>query len=374
MSEPGGRMYRDVFEYAALGEHHRTGTPEDAATLDWFEAKLRALGAEVERQPWTFDRYDASWSLTAAGVPVEALPLFYEGVGEVDTGRPFITTLEPQRGAGLPGFADRAARAAADGYEAAILLTAGRGGRLAAVNRAPVMGSGLPTLCAGAGARDLLESGPVRLRLSARVVPGKSANVVARFGPGPDERRLLLTTPLSGWFRCAGERGTGIAVMLAVAEALAAEGVPLLVTGNSGHELEDYGAHRFAEGGLPRPRSVFHFGASVAAGEPDGHGGLRLTSGVAVRACAPGREQPLRKAFRPLGLKPTWIAGEEPAGESWVGEARVWSRFERPLVSMAGFSPLFHTPADTPARATSPVLLEASFAAALDACRVLAHA
>src|SRR5262245_11847837 len=86
----GARLYDAVGEYAAIGAHHRTGTPEDARTLDWFEERLRALGAATERQPWAFDRYDAEWAVTVDGVDVPALPLFYEATGEIDTPKPLI--------------------------------------------------------------------------------------------------------------------------------------------------------------------------------------------------------------------------------------------------------------------------------------------
>jgi hypothetical protein len=161
--------------------------------------------------------------------------------------------------------------------------------------------------------------------------------------------------------------------MLAVARALAAEGVPLLLAGTSGHELEDYGAHRFLESG-PECVAVLHFGASVAAGEPARRGGLQLTSGLEVRAWAPGREPLLRRVFRRLGKRPVFVPdGEHADPDAWRGEARAWCQLGKPLVSMAGGFPLFHTPADLPSRATTPALLERSFDAALETARILAH-
>ena len=49
----------------------------------------------------------------------------------------------------------------------------------------------------------------MRARVAARIVAGQTSNVIGRLGDGPDRDRILLTTALSGWFRCAGERGTG---------------------------------------------------------------------------------------------------------------------------------------------------------------------
>ena len=47
----GVRLYEPVCGYAGIGAHHRTGTGEDARTLDWFEGRLRVFGATSERQP-----------------------------------------------------------------------------------------------------------------------------------------------------------------------------------------------------------------------------------------------------------------------------------------------------------------------------------
>ena len=68
-------------------------------------------------------------------------------------------------------------------------------------------------------------------------------------------RRFIVSTPISGWFHCGGERGPGVAIFLGLAEALprlaaarsarsAAQcgGVELLFVGTSGHELGDMGA------------------------------------------------------------------------------------------------------------------------------------
>ena len=68
--------------------------------------------------------------------------------------------------------------------------------------------------------------------------PGSdSPNIVARFRSADStDQALVLTTPVSGWFNCAGERGCGIAIALILAEKLSAHcNVDLLLA--SGHEL-----------------------------------------------------------------------------------------------------------------------------------------
>lgn len=364
----GARLYATVQEYAALGAHHRTGTAEDGRTLDWFEDRVRALGATTERQPWSFDRYDAEWSVTVDGAEVAALPLFYEGTGTIDSASPLVAAVGAVAAGTLPGWAAIVAGARAKGAPVAVVATTGASGGLVAPNRSPAEpGSGLPALLVAGDLAGRLPTASVRARLAARIVAGRTGNVVGRIGPGPDRDRLVLTTPLSGWFRCAGERGTGIAVMLAVAERLAAEDVPLLINGNSGHELIDLGAHRFAET-KPPGRAIVHFGASVAAGS-----GGRLTDDLTIRARIPGAGAGLADAFAPLGKAPVIIPDAERArAESWVGEARVWCTLDRPLLSMAGRFPLFHTPEDLPERATSPELLERVHHAVVAASRLVA--
>jgi hypothetical protein len=372
VSELGAHLYDTVRQYAAIGAHHRTGTPEDAQTLDWFEDRLRGLGATTERQPWDFDRYEAEWRVTFDGADVDALPLFYEATGEIESTTPFTAAVSAVSSGAFPAWPTIVEQARWARVALAVIATQSPSGRLLVPNRTPTRsGSGLASLLVPGALAGRLRTARITARLSARVVPGRTSNVIGRLGAGADRDRVLLTTPLSGWFRCAGERGTGIAVMLAVAERLAAEGVPLLLNGNSGHELVDIGAHRFAET-KPAVRAIFHFGASVAAGEREGDE-LRLTEGVRIRAWVPGAEARLASALAPLGKAPMIIDDAVRADpDSWVGEGRAWCTLDRPLISMAGGFPLFHTPEDVPHRASSPALLERVYHVAVDMARILA--
>jgi hypothetical protein len=373
MSELAARLYEMVVEYAAIGAHHRTGTAEDARTLDWFENRLCTLGAKTERQPWSFDRYDAEWSVTVDGADVAALPLFYEGTGEIESTTPLIAAVTAVPLGTFPEWATIVADARIAGAPLAVVSTKSPSGGLVVPNRSPVQpGSGLPTLLVTGSLAERLPKAAVHARVAARIVAGQTSNVIGRVGRGPDHDRILLTTALSGWFRCAGERGTGIAVMLAVAERLAAEGVPILVTGNSGHELMYLGAHRFADT-KPAVRAIFHFGMGVAAGERAG-GDLRLTDGLKIRASVSGASAALAGVFAPLERPLIVIPEAERARpESWFGESRVWCTLDQPLISMAGRFPLFHTPEDVPENATTPALLERVYDTAVEAARLIAQ-
>jgi hypothetical protein len=82
-------------------------------------------------------------------------------------------------------------------------------------------------------------------------------------------RNLVLSTPRSGWFDCAGERGSGLAAWLLLVE-WAIEGVPdldLTVLCSSAHEHSHAGARRHLADGAPRPDETalwLHIGANAA--------------------------------------------------------------------------------------------------------------
>ena len=81
---------------------------------------------------------------------------------------------------------------------------------------------------------------------------------------------IVVSTPSSGWFTCAGELGPGIAMLLALAEWVTtrSEGLNYLFVATSGHELDFLGARLFHEANLAPPpartHAWLHLGASVA--------------------------------------------------------------------------------------------------------------
>ena len=123
MTDLAARLYETVRQYAEIGAHHRTGTAEDARTLDWFEDRVRALGATTERQPWSFDRYDAEWRVTVDGAEVEALPLFYEGTGEIDSTAPVVAVVDAVSAGAFPTWPAIVADARSAGAPVAVVAT-----------------------------------------------------------------------------------------------------------------------------------------------------------------------------------------------------------------------------------------------------------
>jgi hypothetical protein len=336
------QLYALVEGYARLGDH-RTGTAVDQATLTWLTGELTSLGAEVVHDLYAFDRYDATASVLVDGRPVECLPLPYCATGAVHDRDPGRAVLVPTSESALDGLPEARALAAAEGRGALVVATAPEHGGLFALNQHPSAQSGLPVLLvADEHAPALRDGAPVEVHVDARVEPGFTSNLLATWGGAPEAPYLLVTTPLTGWFGCAGERGTGLALAMDLAATLAADW-PVLLLGCTGHELGHLGARHHLAQGLPAPAAVLHLGASAAA--------VGTRSGLAsehVRVTVDGVDPALPR---------TGHAVHEASVVGWRGEAQQWSAFGVPTVSIAGASPLFHTPQDLLPAATTPALL-----------------
>lgn len=284
----------DVRHYAALGPH-RTGTPGNLATLDWVEARLGAAGFAVQRQPMRYADHDITRAVIATGavrlegiVQRPACPTGSDGLSA-----PLVLADEPVDPARLSGkiavirlpharhssiLEGRTARpvkaALAAGCVGLVLVTRGPSGEALALNAPlehPV--SAVPTLVIAP--RD---AGPIiaaaargdtgRIVLEGQAIIASSANLVARRqGKG---RAIIVTTPLSGWFGCAGERGSGIAAFLHLAPLLARRypAADLHFAGLVGHEREYVGGDAYVGALAPPPDQVrlwVHLGAGFAA-------------------------------------------------------------------------------------------------------------
>jgi hypothetical protein len=369
----GKDLYDTVVEYSSLGEH-RSGTPVDHATVDWFAQKCKSLGGSVEKQPYEFDRYDVEWEVKIDGEEVVSIPLFYEGVGDVRTDRPAVGVMKVSWGTYLHEFEAFAQQALADGCKAAVIATDTRTGLLMAPNRQVKIGSGLPTICVSGDLKERLSTSRLEVMINARIIKGDSANVLATFGQGRWEDRVLLSTPLSGWFRCAAERGAGIAVCLEVARVLSDIG-PVAVLGTNGHELMGYGVRHYLANQPLQPAGIFHFGANFAGGVPDDQGNLQIPDRIGIFGWVrEDRRDLFIEAFKHLKTPVRCFNDEQAAQrESWIGEAAGWYELKVPLISMAGGkgSRLHHAPEDIPELATTPDILAALFQGALSAAKLL---
>lgn len=285
------RLFEDVKSYADAG-NKQSGGAGDRWTADWTAKRLAAAGFEVERQPFDVPWFEASrceLSIGDLAIPLVAQPLaietekagldaplrLAETAGRLD-GAIAVVRLPYRRWSSL---VDRAASepladALARGASAVIFVTTGSTGEALLLNApADRPASDKPlALLAPRLAAPVIEA--ARHDASAKLVlRGRGGTRAAQNVIGRSIRQgrpwLVVSTPRSGWTDCAGERGPGIAIWLALAEWMprAFPRHSLLFVSNSGHEYENLGASHIVEKVGPPPRDTafwLHLGANAA--------------------------------------------------------------------------------------------------------------
>lgn len=348
----GPDLYRLVEQYAAFGAHH-TASTADRETLDWVASLLEDLGATTTRYTHPLQRWIGSAQVDLAdGSSVPCEPLFYSAVGSTTTEQVEVVAVETPLAADAAGLHAWLTSLPAEG---ALLAVAGPDDLVVQCNRVPELPDRpVPAAVIPHNWADRARAGAV-LRFTGDVTDDTSDILLGRLGAaGPP---VTVTTPLSGWFPCAGERGTGLAVALAIAADLAADHRVTFV-GCSSHELDHVGLFRYLDEHEVTGQHVIHFGASVGACEFDEH--RRATLG-SRRMALTTDHSPARAEIAAAAAEGNWrLADPKP----WPGEGRAWRQGGANVLSFVGSFPLFHTAADLPAAATSPDAMRQAYEAA----------
>lgn len=274
--------------YDSFGDKASGGAADEASGA-WLLKMLDEAGYRAERQPIEVPAYLGPPPTLTCGT--ERAELVAQAIVE-PTGADGLTAPLRPAGSGVGGAisllvlpyarwstalgeVERRVRAElAAGAQAVVLVTTGPTGEAVALNtpvdhplfRAPVAilapKSAEPFLAAAA------TGATATLHMAGRSVRRPAFNVVARLDRKAP-RWLVLSTPRSGWFRCAGERGSGLAVWLLLARwaARATSGVNLALVATSGHEYEYAGGERYLRTLAPPPAETAlwtHLGANVA--------------------------------------------------------------------------------------------------------------
>lgn len=289
-----GRVEADLARYEGFGLK-TSGGAGDAACGAWLAGELRALGFEAQAQAIEVPYFEPSVvslafgeamveglaqapvTLTAPGgepgplVRLEAWGADATAEGSIAVARlPFARWSTRHS----PVIRRLLIAAAEQKVAALVLITDGPTGDALALNAAPSAQERFPIITVGARAGDQLLAAAARGE-SARVhVAGRSGvrtahNIVGRLKRGGG-RRLVVSTPRSGWFGCMGERGGGVAAWLGLAR-WASRACPLDLTFvvTSGHEYENHGGQAFLHSAhAPPPDATalwVHLGAALAA-------------------------------------------------------------------------------------------------------------
>ena len=361
---------------------HRTGTKVDQISGDWLAAEVRQSGLTPAREIFTISRVDpVTASLSITGRRIEGVVLFDGGftdaagvsgrLGPLASDAPIgLTEIAPNTaGVGPLAEARRQNR-----HRAIVVVT--RGGRpgLCPSNAESFLHSfGPPVLQVSSEEAEALagladHGSEVTLIACVKRTPASAFNVTASI-EGTDRTLppLVIMTPRSGWWRCASERGGGIACWLELMRAMhdIQPARDVLFVASSGHELGQLGIEVYAErhsGLIKHSRAWIHFGANIGAAQDAGN---------TIQASDDEMERIMAERIAAAGLA---IDRRVPRGVIPGGEAGVVHRGGGRYMSIIGRNALFHNPADRGPEAIDPGVI-ARFAAGFTAiARTLASA
>ncbi len=374
----GANLFRDVQRYVDFGEH-RTATEVDIKTAQWLAKELRAAGYSTEFQPFNAVQFfPAQISLKVGGKSLSAFPLWYPKTTDPrvltapfkkggDKAEPFIALVKFPfdgrasifRTSGHKEIIDRAVQSGAVGI---VAVTEGATGGIIGLNAMLTTEPwSVPILCVGSQDLEKLEGAAAKSSPAEMILQGKTdrqaeaKNVLGRFGKG--EKLIVVSTPQSGWFGCAGERGAGVAMFLGLARWAAKSDLDAnwLFVSTSGHEFGGLGMKAFLKTLAPKKEDVFawlHLGANFAVWSyektPDG---LQKTGKVeSRRAVYAARElaAPLSKSFDGTMAVIT---------DRTIGEVDLLLKDGYRAFGLVGSNAFHHVPTDLP-DVTGPELLE----------------
>jgi len=382
----GDRLMADVETYVNFGTH-RTGSPGDVATTEWFAEHWRKLGYDVAHMDVTCPNADTTAARLSIGDQTfdgfAQPPLIFTPEGGLNAPLAWWNADKPadvQRRIALihiprqPGalalgadYREASRRAAAAGAVGVVMAMASASGEVVAINTPVDMKLDIPVLQIGEKDKARLDAAiatkaPGRLIMEGPGGERTGRSTIARHGAaGP---WVIISTPQSGWFTCGGERGPGIAMSRALSEWALTTKFPVrwLFVATSGHEWVDHGAHLFHKHEAPKPPETalwYHLGASFGARAfeetPTGLVAQETPNLVRAHMATPDLVPFIEAAFAGQPVIDTPMPADLSKA---LGEYRLV--LEEGYPSAAGFwggNAHFHTPIDT-AASTTPAIME----------------
>jgi hypothetical protein len=380
------RIRTDLEQHAAFGEKFSAG-PGDAATARWIADRLRASGYRVAESDFDAPFFvKRSTTLSIAGTSVEVLaqapvvatgragvsgPLsLVEGAAGDVRDRIAVIVFPSGRHAAL--FPDRGVgqtvmKVAAAGARAIVMITTGPTGEAIALNspERPFVNVPAAVLAPRVAAPIVAaarSSAQATLVLDGDATHRPCRNIIGRVERGG--RWIVISTPRSGWFSCVGERGTGTAAFLELADWAVRRfpDLSLFVTNTGGHEYFFAGSHRILDQAPPPEATIVwaHIGATLAARDArEENGTLVLLDTVDPQRSLMASES--ARAAAAEGFR--GLAGLEKAGPVRPGAGELSTFTDRGYAAafaVIGVHRWFHTAQDTldtvDARLVTPVV------------------
>jgi hypothetical protein len=286
----------DLLNYVGFGQK-RAGGVGDTACGEWLAGELEKAGYTVEKQAFQVPFFEASAAELVCGdakasvypqpivvptgpagaagplVRVDAAGRF---AGSLDGAVALVDLPSARWSSALAGPVRKPIEAAfAAGAKAVVAITNGPTGKVIALNadgRKPMFAGPVALLAPESAAPFLAaayQRAEARLTIDGQGGRRSAFNFVGRIDRGKG-KWLAVSTPRSGWFGCAAERGPGVAAWLDLAR-WAVKAVPdhdLAFVCNTGHEYEYLGAAEAMKAIAPptdKTRFWLHIGANVAA-------------------------------------------------------------------------------------------------------------
>jgi len=380
----GEKLYHDVVTYARFGEH-RTATRGEEETTEWIGRELESAGVKTSSESFPVETYFVTETkLTVGQHIVDCFPLWppcwtgpqgirgplaLVGASKIPLkGRVAVVKVPPSGGGPsfvASGDANAVNGAAEAGAVGVLIIAHGPSEEIHSYNtppnvpRWPIPVALVPKRSETQMLKDAERGLSAHLTLLGVDQKTQARNLAGKVQRG--DRLIAVSTPKSGWFTCAGERGTGVAIFLALARWLARRESKFsyLFDCNTGHEIGGSGIRYFLEKSAPPPQQVnawVHLGANIATWDwEETPGGLQKKARPDLYRirCSDEALVPLVKnaVVELRGLEP--VAGEG------IGEMRrVIQLGYRGFGVNGGNYRYFHTPRDTPENATGPELLE----------------
>ena len=355
-SEQELRVADAIRQYSAQG-YHRTGTAVDTLSGAWLSDRIQDLGIPSFMDPIDLKRVEVLYaSFQLDGAEIEAEPLYdchYTDVNgvtgtlgplgsEADIG---VIMLPPSTSSPTHTLLEEMRRT--NRHRAIVIVSdeSYPANGIAVLNAEHFSSPfGPPTV--QIANRDW----PALQRAMANRAQGsvvafcehketKAYNVSARIdGTDPDLAPIVVMTPRSGWWRCASERGGGIAVFMEILHALNVQqpARDVIFTANSGHELGHLGLDMMLHENptLARDAAMWiHLGANFAATD----------SQVRLQYSSQNVKQMSARHLQRLDLQADI---ETPIQSRPLGEARNIFDAGGQYLSILGTNPLFHHPDD----------------------------
>jgi hypothetical protein len=292
----GESLFKDVVHYSTLGDH-RTATPTDQVTAIWIQNRLKQAGYTVQTQEWTTRQFyplrteiiiDRTQKIDAFPVwwPKPTMPQGIEAqmtndINSVNGKIYLLINVTPATFSVTSSLATKIYTAYNYGAVAVVVVTYFNGtdtiasNEFIGLNAIQATQDEWPIPVVSAMAKDQQSLDAAILNQSyVRVVStgiyddqAEARNVIGTLNRGPGSKVKVVSTPYSGWFTCAGERGAGVAIFLGLAEWAAQNtfDTTWIFTATSGHEIGGLGVKYYLASTIaPVPSETFswaHLGA-----------------------------------------------------------------------------------------------------------------